>query len=89
MIWSLRVANGAKRALRALPEHDRRDISVALRSLADDPYPDDSIALRGHDRYRRLKVPPFRVLYRVGNNTVYILRIEKRTGRTYRGFNPE
>jgi mRNA-degrading endonuclease RelE of RelBE toxin-antitoxin system len=66
----------------------RDQVMKAIGELEDDPFPANSVELRGHRNYNRLKIPPYRILYRVGQSSIFIERIEKRTTRTYRGFNP-
>jgi len=85
----LKIENAARRAIRGLPEHWRKLIVESILDLEDNPYPDNSMQLRTKQSYRRLKVPPYRVIYRVGTSTVFIERVEKRSDITYRGFNPQ
>lgn len=83
------ISKAAKRFVRALSEQWQEEVSQALLDLEDNQAPASSIELTGYRGYRRLRIGSFRILYRVGKNTVYVLRIEKRSGKTYRGLNPE
>ena len=91
MTYRLQIDAKAARALKAIqPASTRKMISQAVLELAWNPFGEvDITELRGHGDYYRLKIPPYRVLYRVGKAVVYVFRIEKRSGKTYRGFNPE
>ena len=60
----------------------------AIRSLVDDPFPTDSIAMRGKGAgLHRVRVGNFRVVYRVQAErvSVLVIRIGHR-GDVYRGW---
>jgi len=68
------------------PVQDR--IRVAIRSLADDPTPADSISMEGKAHgLHRVRVGDWRVVYRVqeGRRTVLVVRIGHRN-EVYRGY---
>lgn len=85
----LNIRPGAKSDIRKLPDPWQGRIVRAINALVGDPYPPNSIQMRKFERYRRLKIPPYRVIYRVGNAAVFVYRVEQRDSDTYRGFNPE
>lgn len=85
---TVRIGSTAKRQIRALPEPWPDRILNAIVSLEYEHKPYNAQELRGHDKYFRLKMPPYRILYRVGQGHVYVFRVEERTEKTYRGFNP-
>ena len=78
----------ARRELSALrgPVQDR--VRTAIRSLAADPLPPDSIAMKGKGTGRyRLRVGDYRVVYRIHKErvTVLVIRIGHRR-EVYRGW---
>lgn len=92
MIWRLRYASVVKRQLREVDSGDvRRRIAEILTDLQNDPFPSDSLRLRGTRDDYRIRVEPYRIIYRVhrSHGVVRILRVEVRSERTYRGYNPE
>ena len=91
MTYKLQIDARASRSLKTIwPERVRKVVAEAVSELAWNPFGEvDITELRDHRDYYRLKIPPYRVVYRVGKDTVYVFRIEKRSGETYRGFNPE
>lgn len=91
MIWEIRYTKEADRGLGKLDDRIRADILEEISGLASDPRPHNSIRLRGTQSDYRLKIDRHRVLYRLRptRDLILITRIEKRSGRTYRGYNPE
>jgi mRNA-degrading endonuclease RelE of RelBE toxin-antitoxin system len=95
MIWRLRYTNVAKKQLRLIREQSQYDgdtIAQEIDELQIDPTPGGLKPLRGTRSLYRLRVPPYRVLYKLETGRkggiVRIFRIELRSSRTYRGFNP-
>lgn len=89
MIWSLRINAAARRDIRKLKKSEQHEVAEAIRSLAYNPEPEESDELEDYHNYRKVKIGRFRIMYRVGRNKIYVFRIERRSKRTYRGFNPE
>lgn len=87
----LKLTTGARRAIRELPPTVQREIAEAVQLLEHDPFPvwQDAIRLRNSNTDCRLRIDPYRIIYRVTPSAVTILRVEKRSGKTYRGYNPE
>ena len=58
---------------------DRRRIIEKIGSLADDPRPEGSVKLSGHERYR-LRQGPYRILYSIRDDllVVYVVRVAHR-----------
>jgi mRNA-degrading endonuclease RelE of RelBE toxin-antitoxin system len=50
--------------------------------------PDADDKLRRNKSMYRLKIGKYRVLYRETRRYLLIVRVEERTGKTYRGYNP-
>jgi len=87
-LWSLEILPIARRQLLALRNPIQTRIRGAIRSLANDPTPADSIAMRGKGTgLYRLRVGSYRVAYRVQAERVcvIIIRIGHR-GEVYRGW---
>ena len=75
--WSIRIANPAKREMKALPGKVIARVDLAIIKLEDNPHPPSSRKLRGHLGYR-LRVGRYRVLYDIDKNsrtiTIYAVR---------------
>ena len=86
--YLIEMLPAAKRELLSLRDPIRERIQVAIRALADDPHPDDSIAMRGRGTgLHRLRVDSYRVVYRVHTKQMRLLviRIGHRS-EVYRGW---
>ena len=86
--WIIQFLPKARRDLLGLRGANEDRIRAAIRSLADDPTPPDSIEMRGKGTgFRRLRVGNYRVIYRVQAErvTVLVIRIGHRS-QVYEGF---
>ena len=86
--WHVEILPAARRELLALRGPIQDHVRTAIRSLADDPRPEDSIAMKGKGiGLYRLRVGRHRVVYRVQEErvTVLVIRIGHR-GEVYRGW---
>jgi mRNA interferase RelE/StbE len=86
--WHIDILPTARKELLALrgPVQDR--IRGAIKTLADDPQPSDSIAMRGKGiGLYRLRVGSYRIVYRIQSDRVCVLviRIGHRS-EVYRGW---
>jgi mRNA interferase RelE/StbE len=86
--WSVQFLPAARRQLLAMRGaiHDR--LRAAIRALAEDPTPPDSISMRGKGvGLRRLRVGGYRVIYRIQFErvTLLVIRIAPRA-KVYEGF---
>lgn len=73
--WSLQAQQTMRRYM-----HDQQgmhDIAAAVNELVDDPRPPEAFAW-GNEDYR-LRVGPYRVLYRLNDDTIYIVHIGRTT----------
>jgi mRNA-degrading endonuclease RelE of RelBE toxin-antitoxin system len=69
--WGVELLPGASRELQALRPRIQKRLRVALRSLAEDPMPADSIPMRGKDTgLSRLRVGNYRIVYRIQRSIV-------------------
>lgn len=84
-----RIEKAAKREFRSIPEHWQKPIIEAILELEDDPTPTGSLELTGYPNYHRIKVGPYRVIYKLGRQNLVIRRIRIRSDETYRGLNPQ
>jgi mRNA interferase RelE/StbE len=86
--WKVELLPSARRELLELREPTQNRIRLAIRSLADDPSPADSIPMRGKGAgLFRLRVGQYRLVYRVQEELirVLIIRIGHRR-EVYRGW---
>lgn len=72
--WQVEILPVARNELLALRNPVRDRIRAAIRALADDPMPADSIAMRGKGAgLYRLRVGTYRVVYRIQAERIRIL----------------
>ena len=86
--WRLEILPAARRELLELRRPIQDRIRAAIRSLASDPTPDDSVPMRGKGTgLHRVRVGVYRVVYRVQAKRVCVLiiRIGHRS-EVYRGW---
>jgi len=86
--WDVEIVSTARKELLRLREPNQNPIRLAIRSLADDPFPPDSIAMRGKGTgLFRLRVGSYRVVYRVQaeRRRVLVVRVGHRS-EVYRGW---
>jgi len=74
--WQVEVLPVARNELVSLRNPIRDRIRAAIRALADDPMPADSIAMKGKGTgLYRLRVGTYRVVYRVQEERIRVLVI--------------
>ncbi len=61
-----------------LPPKQFRQVVTTVLKLRQNPEPNDSKRLIGYPDYRRVDVGEYRVIYRLGEDTVYIALVGKR-----------
>jgi len=86
--WRIELLPAARRELLALRNPIRARVRDAIRGLAHDPFPQDSIAMRDKGvGLHRLRVGSYRVVYRLQAERVCVLviRIGHRS-EVYRGW---
>jgi len=88
--FKILIAPAAVKSLASLRGPVQDHVRGAIRGLANDPTPPESIAMRGKGAgLHRLRVGEYRVVYRLRREkvTVLVIRIGHR-GDVYRGFEP-
>lgn len=86
--WQVEILPVARNELLSLRNPIRDRIRAAIRALADDPTPADSIAMRGKGiGLYRLRVGTYRVVYRIQEERIRVLviRVGHRS-EVYRGW---
>jgi len=86
-MYTIRLVRSAAKALAVLPKPVQRRIGRRIDALAEDPFSQDSVLLRGTEDLRRVRVGDYRIIYRVeqAELLVLILRIRHR-GAAYRNL---
>jgi mRNA interferase RelE/StbE len=87
-VRTLKLTAAARRDMKSVAPELHATIRMAVSELAADPHPPGSIQLR-NSRDWRLRIDPYRIIYKITPSTVVVVRVEKRSGKTYRGYNPE
>jgi mRNA interferase RelE/StbE len=82
----LHLQRSAEKDLLGLPAKQYRQVVSAIFELLREPFPHYSKALRGSS-YWRIAVGGYRVIYRVDDETVYVVAFGKRNdGEIYRAL---
>lgn len=86
MAHRVELAPAAQRDLRRLPPEIRQRLQTAILSLAHEPRPPGVRKIEGQDNAYRVRVGAYRIIYDVydRDHLVLILRVSRRTERTYR-----
>jgi mRNA-degrading endonuclease RelE of RelBE toxin-antitoxin system len=88
--YRVEILPAALKALAAIPDPWQDRLRVAIRELAHDPEPADSIPMTGRaEGMRRRRVGTYRIVYRVkaGRLVVLVVRVGLRS-MIYRGLEP-
>lgn len=88
MSWACELTDDAKRDLRDLPKAIQKRVARVLTQMTSEPFQGDVKALQGEEWkgvFRR-RMGDYRLLFPVDQEkeTVHILRILLRSGKTYR-----
>jgi mRNA-degrading endonuclease RelE of RelBE toxin-antitoxin system len=86
MLWHVRVANRAGKALAKFPAKDQQRILAALEQMQDDPFSGDLERLKSESGGWRRRVGDYRLLFFVDphHRLVDVADIARRTTTTYR-----
>lgn len=82
MNFKISIHKNAVKFLSTLDKNNRKRIIKKIKNLADNPFPKDSIKIKGEkEKLYRMGVGDYRVLYYVDENsfTIFILKIDKRS----------
>ncbi len=74
----LALQSGVIKELKSLAPKHCKQVALAILGLLQNAMPDDSVALAGHEPYRRIDVGESRVIYRFDSDTVYVPVVGKR-----------
>ena len=89
-MWAVRLTPQARRQLKQLDENIREDAISVLLDLEDGMFPAETIQLRKHERYERVKFAGnrFRIVYRIDrkNKRILVTVIRKRNENPYKGY---
>ena len=83
MSWEVVLARQAARRLAELPPKDRGRLVDALAEMERNPYAGDVVKLKGMEATFRRRVGSYRVFFQVGDRSVSVVAIERRTSTTY------
>jgi len=89
MTYRVRVLKRAQAQVEALPGQVRRRVRRTISQLANNPRPETAKALYGELKgYYRIRIDAYRVIYTIDDEVVLveIVRVAKRTPRTYDGL---
>jgi mRNA-degrading endonuclease RelE of RelBE toxin-antitoxin system len=88
MSWACRLTADAERDLRGLPKAIQKRVARVLTQMADAPFQGNVKALQGEawNGVFRRRIGDYRLLFTADREkeTVYVVRILLRSGKTYR-----
>lgn len=73
----INLSRQAAKRLKKLPEKHAKQVATKITELILNPYPQDSLKLKGYP-YHRADIGEYRIIYYVEDQTLEILLIEKR-----------
>ena len=85
MKWELLIAGPARKALKRMPDADRRRVTAALDAMEQDPFSGDIVRLKAQPIAWRRRVGDWRILFDVEfkQRRVLVHDIARRTTTTY------
>ena len=85
MIWTLHVAGPAAKALKRIPQKDVEHIRFALKSMQENPFAGDVVALKGQPTAFRRRVGNWRIFFDLyaDQRFLVVTNIKRRTSTTY------
>ena len=88
--WTVKLFGEAERDLAVLDRNVQEAALDTLQELAEDPFLEGSMPLRGHRDYYRVRFhrDRYRLIYRVSKSQrkVVVTRISRRDSKTYVGY---
>ena len=73
----INLSRQATKRLKKLPDKHAKQVATKITELRTNPYPQDSLKLKGYS-YHRADIGEYRIVYRVEEQTLEILLIDKR-----------
>ena len=85
MKWELHVAGPARKALKRIPDDDRKRIIAAFEAMRQSPFSGDIARLKGQASAWRRRIGDWRVFFDVhpGKHLVVVTAVLRRTSTTY------
>jgi len=71
--YSIEISATAEKQLKKLPKADKKKVSQAMLSLAEDAFPRGTKKLTGYDDMYRIRVGRYRILYSVEGKKLIII----------------
>jgi mRNA-degrading endonuclease RelE of RelBE toxin-antitoxin system len=89
-VWKLKLRSDAQKEYDALDDFVREEALSILSELAENPFPEDAVPLRGHRDHFRLRFHDgqYRLIYRLSRSQqkVVVTRIRRRNDGAYKGY---
>lgn len=76
-MFKINLSRQAAKRLKKLPDKHAKQVATKITELISNPYPQDSLKLKGYP-YHRADIGEYRIVYYVEEQTLEILLIEKR-----------
>ena len=73
----INLSRQAAKRLKRLPDKHAKQVATNITELLSNPYPQDSLRLKGYP-YHRADIGEYRIVYYVEEQTLEILLIDKR-----------
>jgi mRNA interferase RelE/StbE len=73
----INLSRQAAKRLKRLPDKHAKQVATKITELLSNPYPQDSLRLKGYP-YHRADIGEYRIVYYVEEQTLEILLIDKR-----------
>ena len=73
MAYTIQLKPAAIRGLTKLPKDVQRSIRSRIDALANNPFPPDVKKLGGEEKFYRIKIGDYRIIYQVHKKSLFIL----------------
>ncbi len=87
--YRLKIPKAVRQEIESVPGHMRQRVKRAIAELAIEPRPADASELEDElAGFWRIKLADYRIIYSIDNDiiTVEIIRVARRTSKTYLGL---
>lgn len=81
MRYRIEITPAAERDLKSLPKDVLKRVDAKILALADNPRPPGSKLLRGEERFCRVRVGDYRIIYQIEDDRSVILVVKIRHRR--------
>ena len=76
MKYKIEVKKSAAKALKKIPNADRKRIADRIDSLAENPTSQDTTKMKGNNPFHKVRVGDYRIVYEIQDDVLLILIVK-------------